>query len=454
MWIVNKLLWLLLLWGGFAVNLYAQQMEVKDFRKLSRPWLGKRSYSIDKKSATLDFFTEEEGFTFLADAKIPVEPQAGEGCITLLLPHKTRFVQVDHPKHGTLVWKVPKKYLKRKKHYQAVLQVCSADEEFRLKEQWVVFRISPRNAMVRVDSTLVSTRNGEASFYLPLGKHPYKVESPFYRAVEDSFSLDETARKVIELELQPVYSYLTVSAPWEEAEILVDGNRIGSGEATSGRLMAGNHRVEVIHDSGLACCRYVSLGEVEKKHVVFVAEDFSVPDRKVIFAAEENRIADSISSDSAVVSSVVPVDDSVRLAASVRIMAPAPDISILLNREVIGTGEWQGELPFGDYALQTRKDSLESTVTWLSVRDNRMKEINLAVPQIAYGMLNIQSNVADAEIWINGEKRGYTPCVIKQLPSGIPCKVTLRKSGYREVSEYAVPPRNSIMDITIRLKKK
>lgn len=69
--------------------------------------------------------------------------------------------------------------LETEKHYQAVLQVCSADEEFRLKEQWVVFRISPRNAMVRVDSTLVSTRNGEASFYLPLGKHPYKVESPF-----------------------------------------------------------------------------------------------------------------------------------------------------------------------------------------------------------------------------------------------------------------------------------
>ena len=412
------------------------------------------TYSIDKKSATLDFFTEEEGFTFLADAKIPVEPQAGEGCITLLLPHKTRFVQVNHPKHGTLVWKVPKKYLKRKKHYQAVLQVCSADEEFRLKEQWVVFRISPRNAMVRVDSTLVSTRNGEASFYLPLGKHPYKVESPFYRAVEDSFSLDETARKVIELELQPVYSYLTVSAPWEEAEILVDGNRIGSGEATSGRLMAGNHRVEVIHDSGLACCRYVSLGEVEKKHVVFVAKDFSVPDRKVIFAAEENRIADSIPSDSTVVSSVVPVDDSVRLAAPVRIMAPAPDISILLNREVIGTGEWQGELPFGDYALQTRKDSLESTVTWLSVRDNRMKEINLAVPQIAYGMLNIQSNVTDAEVWVNEEKKGYTPCIVKYLPAGIRCKVTLRKYGYKEVSEYIIPPKNNIMDITIRLKKK
>lgn len=454
MWIVNKLLWLLLLWGGFAVNLYAQQMEVKAFRKLSRPWLGKRTYSIDKKSATLDFFTEEKGFTFLADAKIPVEPQAGEGCITLLLPHKTRFVQVNHPKHGTLVWKVPKKYLKRKKHYQAVLQVCSADEEFRLKEQWVVFRISPRNAMVRVDSTLVSTRNGEASFYLPLGKHPYKVESPFYRAVEDSFSLDETARKVIELELQPVYSYLTVSAPWEEAEILVDGNRIGSGEATSGRLMAGNHRVEVIHDSGLACCRYVSLGEVEKKYVVFVAKDFSVPDRKVIFAAEENRIADSIPSDSTVISSVVPVDDSVRLAAPVRIMAPAPDISILLNREVIGTGEWQGELPFGDYALQTRKDSLESTVTWLSVRDNRMKEINLAVPQIAYGMLNIQSNVTDAEVWVNEEKKGYTPCIVKYLPAGIRCKVTLRKYGYKEVSEYIIPPKNNIMDITIRLKKK
>lgn len=454
MWIVNKLLCLLLLWGCFIVGLYAQQIEVKDFKKLGKPWLGKRTYSVDKKFATLDFFTEEEGFTFLADAKILVEPQAGEGCITLLLPHKTRFVQVNHPKHGTLVWKVPKKFLKRKKHYQAVLQVCSADEEFRLKEQWVVFKVSPRNVMVWVDSTLVSTRNGEASFYLPLGTHSYKVESPFYRAVKDSFNLDETARKVIELELRPLYSYLTVSVPWSEAEIFVDGNSIGNGEATSGRLMAGRHQVEVRCGNGLTCSRNISLGEVEKKHVVFEAKDFSVPDRKIIFAAEEKLVVDSISSISALASSIVPVSDSTRLAAPVRIMAPASDISILLNREVIGTGEWQGKLAFGEYALQTRIDSLESTVTWLSVNDSRMKEINLSVPQIAYGMLNIQSNVEDAEVWINGEKRGYTPCVVKQLPAGIRCKVSLRKYGYKEVSEYIVPPRNNIMDITIRLKKK
>ena len=83
-----------------------------------------------------------------------------------------------------------------------------------------------------------------------------------------------------------------------------------------------------------------------------------------------------------------------------------------------------------------------------------MKEINLAVPQIAYGMLNIQSNVTDAEVWVNEEKKGYTPCIVKYLPAGIRCKVTLRKYGYKEVSEYIIPPKNNIMDITIRLKKK
>ena len=152
------------------------------------------------------------------------------------MPHKTRFLVIKHPDYGQTFWKVPGKPLKRKKRYQAYLRTSSPKKHFRPDKQWVVFNITPENAILHIDSLDVKVRNGRMQCYLPLGTHGYKVESPFHQAVEDSLELNDSVRTPVTVILQPFYSYLTVKTPSDDYTIYIDDQLIGNGEATSGHL--------------------------------------------------------------------------------------------------------------------------------------------------------------------------------------------------------------------------
>ena len=444
MWMPNKdrllCLWLFLL---LTIPLEAQQIAVTDFHKLRRLWPLPKGYPTDKKQAWLDLATTETDFTFLANGQTPVEAQPGEGLLTLLLPHKTRFVVIQHPQYGLYTWKVPGKPLRKKKHYQATLVTFDAEKAYELKKQWVVFHVSPGNALLWVDSTMTAIRTGTEQFFLPLGQHTYRIEAPFYRTVMDTFRLDDSGRTVIRAELQPAYAYLTVRTPHPQSPIYVDGTLIGWGKGESGRLEPGPHRLCVKLGPFRLYDRDIILHEAEKKELNLGRDDL------LILPLEKARPTDDLRD-----TLTQRPYQTVPPTADVRILAPSPDMEILINRETVGTGTWQGRLPIGAYAVQTREKGLESSITWVHVPDTLKKEFNLAVPQTAYGTLSISSNVVNAEVWINDSLRGYTPCVVECLPAGKVCRVALRKAGYKGVLQTIVPPRNNLLEIKLKLKRK
>ena len=442
MWTTSKSsLLLLALWLFLPiVSLKAQQMTVKDFRKSTHLWPLPKHYPIDKKQAWLDFFTAETDFSFLADGKTPIEAQPGEGLLTLLLPHRTQFVVIQHPRYGLYTWKVPGKSLRKKKHYQATLVTFDTEKPYELQKQWTVFHISPSNALLWVDSIMTPIRTGTEQFFLPLGQHTYRVEAPFYRTVTDTFHLDDSKRTVIRTELQPLYSYLNVRTPLQNADIYVDGEHIGQGEGTSGRLQAGTHRLRITVGHTCLYDRDITLDESEKKEMTLQRSDLSIQPKETFALTPDTT--DSVSLQIVI------------HRAPVVINAPAPDTEILINRETIGYGTWQGKLPLGTYAVQTRKKGLESDITWIHIPDTLKKEFSLTVPQTTYGTLSISSNVVNAEVWINDSLRGYTPCVIEHLPAQKACQIALRKAGYKEVLQTVVPPRNNLLEIKLKLKRK
>ena len=277
MWMPNKdrllCLWLFLL---LTIPLEAQQIAVTDFHKLRRLWPLPKGYPTDKKQAWLDLATTETDFTFLANGQTPVEAQPGEGLLTLLLPHKTRFVVIQHPQYGLYTWKVPGKPLRKKKHYQATLVTFDAEKAYELKKQWVVFHVSPGNALLWVDSTMTAIRTGTEQFFLPLGQHTYRIEAPFYRTVMDTFRLDDSGRTVIRAELQPAYAYLTVRTPHPQSPIYVDGTLIGWGKGESGRLEPGPHRLCVKLGPFRLYDRDIILHEAEKKELNLGRDDLLI----------------------------------------------------------------------------------------------------------------------------------------------------------------------------------
>ena len=426
----------------------AQKISIGQFKRVKFDFAKKKMYPVDKKMATLDLKTDEKGFTFKADGKTEIAAQEGDGQITLLAPHKTAFILVKHPEYGQLIWKVPGKGLRKKKHYQAIMQTDKPGKEYKLSKQWVVFQVIPENAILQVDSTVALVRDGTAQFELPLGKHGYHAEAPFYEELSDSVEVVDSAKLVVPVVLQSVYSYLTVKLPIAEGLIFIDSEPIGKGEATSGHLQPGDHHLIVMQEETCLADTVINMGVGEKKVLALKASDLRARPlmARAINPQPIEEVKDSTVTDSL---AAVPQDS---LKAPVTITAPDAETQIWLNREPLAYGKWVGQLGIGFYSVSTLKEGLESKPIFLWVDDTLPKVVDLSLPKASYGVLNIHSNVVGATILINRVEVGVTPCILENLPATVACKILLKKKGYRDAAITVMPVPNDMLNVEINMK--
>ena len=426
----------------------AQKISIGQFKRVKFDFAKKKMYPVDKKMATLDLKTDEKGFTFKADGKTEIAAQEGDGQITLLAPHKTAFILVKHPEYGQLIWKVPGKGLRKKKHYQAIMQTDKPGKEYKLSKQWVVFQVIPENAILQVDSTVALVRDGTAQFELPLGKHGYHAEAPFYEELSDSVEVVDSAKLVVPVVLQSVYSYLTVKLPIAEGLIFIDSEPIGKGEATSGHLQPGDHHLIVMQEETCFADTVINMGVGEKKVLALKTSDLRARPlmARAINPQPIEEVKDSTVTDSL---AAVPQDS---LKAPVTITAPDAETQIWLNREPLAYGKWEGQLGIGFYSVSTLKEGLESKPIFLWVDDTLPKVVDLSLPKASYGVLNIHSNVVGATILINRVEVGVTPCILENLPATVACKILLKKKGYRDAAITVMPVPNDMLNVEINMK--
>ncbi len=466
-----------------ALSVSAQQMNIQNFKRLKRPLWKRSQVVVDKQMALFDLYTTEKGFTFVADGKTPIEAAEGEGLVTLKVPHKTRFITVKHADYGQLTWRAPGKPLKRKKHYQAMLDAYDPSKEYKVKQQWVVFNLSPTNVVLTVDSTLTRLENtGVVQRYLPVGKHTYRVEAPFYEAVEDSFLLTDSARQVLDIRLQPFYSYLTVKTPWPGANVYIDGVLAYNLETTSLRTTAGTHHVALYWWGDCYYETTVELGRAEKRVLEVPLNELYKRKRRVddrvklpSESAKEANAAKALVKDGAKQafkaagkllglpeakpkakqqpSGAVQADTIV--TAPVTLTAADGETEIWVDRYQVGTGQWKGVLEQGFHLITTRKDGQESVPTYLWIDDDFPIEQKLSVPQTSYGLLNIHSNVTGAKVYVDSLLIGETPLISHRLPAGRQYTVWLMKDGYREaVKKHVQTKSNALVDVYMKMKRK
>ncbi|MBR6002030.1 MAG: PEGA domain-containing protein [Bacteroidales bacterium] len=432
----------LILLFSILAPLRAQEMGLEDFAKVKRPPWKWKTVEVDKTCALLDLLTDEQGFQFTCGANVPVEAKPGEGLITLSLPNKTTHLTITHPEFGQLMWRVPgSKKLHKNNRYRAVLLAGDPTKEYKSPKQWLVLNISPRDVMLQIDSVSKPVRGEVQELYLPVGKHGYKVEAPFYMPVQDTVELTPDARAEITVQLQPFYSFLTVKAPRRSGTLYIDNARISKAEATSYRLFEGCHNVSIFRKDK---CWYDSLlviGRAEKKVLELAQSDLYPRPRSLDEPLSVNPPAPE---DSAGVS--LP-------PAPVKITVGDPETEIWVDREYAGKGQWEGTLSQGFHLAQTRKDSLSSDVTTFWIRDEFPQEITLKAFGMGYGLLNIHCNVEGAGIKINGGDYGQTPKIVRLDASKI-YKVALSKDGYKDGTLTVRPRGNNMVDVYMKLKKK
>lgn len=435
-----------------AACVEAQQMEVTDFTRLKRPIWKRSKVTVDKQKAIIDLTTTEKGFTFLANGKEAAEAAEGEGVITVKVPHKTRFLTIKHEQFGQLTWRVPKKYLKRKKHYRATLLANDPTKVYKPQQQWVVIDIDPHDAIVRMDSTTTLVTNGQYSEYLSLGTHTYQIEAPFFESLTDSFQLSDTARVSFAVKLQPIYSYVTVNTPWEQGEIYIDGLYVDKGNGTSRRIEEGQHRLSVFQYSNCIYDGTFTIGRAEKQTITLSSSDFNPSGIKKPESGLPNTAPVLLQASTSQPRPQALHDATVQ--APVTLKAPDGDTEIFVDRERVGKGEWSGKLVQGYHIVNTMKDSIESPPVALWINDSSQQVLDLAVPEVSKAMINIYGNVTGAGIYINGQHMGNTPLIVQQLPANKTYHVCLKKEGYKDAKVTIVPKGNEMTDLKIKLKKK
>lgn len=421
--------------------LLAQQIRVEDFKRLKKPLLAPRPYSVDKENAILDLFTQEKGFEFFLGQQ-PIPAQEGEGMVTLLLPDKTAFFTIRHPEYGQLKWKVPDGPLRHNKHYQAQLVTDNPSKEFALSRQWVVLHIRPESAIVTLDSTMHRTLTGQVQALLPVGRHSVRVQSPFFEEHTDTFILSDTARLDLHVQLKPEYSYLEVHSQVPDAEIRLDGQLIGTGTAHSGRISPGTYLLSLHRGPRCFHRRQVTLASAQR-HILTIGREV------------EERIAsgDVLPADSLLLAQ--GQDGGIARPDSFYVLAFDDSTEIWVNRERVGTGTWKDKLQPGVYAVSTSKDGMESRTQYVEVGGGAGRQrLKMPTPYASYAWLNVSSNVVDAQVWLDDKLVGTTPCILSPLSVSRRYRLRLVKEGYKS-EELVVSLRgNDMQNIKVELKKK
>ena len=436
-------------------TIIAQQMCITGFART-----GKCTQKSDKDMATLNLLTSENGFTFKADGKTEVKPVQSDGKVTLLLPPGISFLEVQHSTYGAIQWKCPEK-LKKGKVYQCNLQTASPKKEFKAGKQWVVFNVNPPRMILQVDSMpQQAVRTKQVQMYLPLGKHTYKAISPFYDDMTGSFTLNDSVKLVLPIDMHPVYSYISVTSPVKGSTIAIDGDTVGVESVVSNRVMAGSYLLSITKDNVCYYNQRISIAKAQKYVFAPTAEQmrpFAIPPKvslEILAEINERQVkADSIAcrtnhtgTDSVASVKLPPIEAKVQLLAADSIT------EIWINRECVAKGKWEGTLKQGLYAVNTAKDGIQSQIYHLWIVDDKPRSVKLSTPLSAYGVLSIDSDVIDADILINGINVGKTPLQLDDLPAEQDYKVTVMKPGYKKRSQLIHLRGNELNKLTINLK--
>ena len=284
--------------------------------------------------------------------------------------------------------------------YKIVLQgTATASNTNAITKQFLVFDITPKDAMLTVNGTPWPVIDGIAQKMVDFGTYEYRIEVKDYHAVTGKVDVYDPDNKVtVKKSLAPAFGYLKIEGDRDilsKASVYID-NANGSGALQSPqRLGSGQHEVRILHPMYQAYQQMVTTKDNET------------------YTLKVNLNANF---------------------ANVTLKVDA-DAEIWVNGEKKGIRSWTGNLEAGSYIVECRmKDCKPTRVEKDITADMNGQTLTLPVPQPLTGMLVLNSTPAMAEIYIDGERKGETPMRINKLNVG---KHSLRlvKEGYKPLNK-------------------
>ena len=413
----------LALWLCLASLLSAQNINVASFnldpKDLTANLEGTTVYDQNgQKCALIRIQTTQKGFYFdvgaLGVQKVD-DNKVGE--VWVYVPGGVKRISIRHQQLGSLLDYAFPVTLVGSKTY--IMQLTTAEVQTivskAVTQQYVVFRVSPPEAVVDFDGDILDLNEGVASKRKAFGTYNYTVQSKLYHPQTGQVTVNDPKNKQeVKVELRPAFGYIEVPAEGKlaGAKVFIDNEYKGTVPFRSERLASGDHQVRVVQQMYSP-----------------VAQAVSVKD------GETARFAPALSADFARI--------------TLRVEGNA---EIWVNDERKGTGTWTGDLATGDYQIECRLPSHRPATKELAVTPQLQGQtIALSQPTPIYGALDINSVPIDADIYLDGNKIGTTPM---QLPECLIGSHTIKisKAGHSDFTKTFSLSEGITEEISARLE--
>ena len=375
----------------FGLLAQAQNISVKDFYYAENDLTARTHGTLEEDQngnlcALIKVETTEKGlWTFdvgmMGVRKTEMQNAAHSAEIWVYVPFGITWISIQHEQLGKLNrYNFP---CNIEKGCTYIMQLTTGKVNILVEEtftqQFLVFNVTPKDAMVTVDGVLWPVRDGRAENLVDFGKHEYRIEAMDYHTEVGKIDVNDPNKKAERnVTLRPAFGFLKIEGDrtiLSQATVRVDkANGVGALDKFM-QLCSGEHKVAIVHSKYKPYERTVTISDGDTTML------------KVNLNANFSTVT-------------LKVDD---------------DAEIYVNSERKGERSWTGDLEAGNYLIECRKQYHRNSQLQKTITDKMSGEvITLDPPTPINGRLVISSVPSGAKILIDGNQVGETPL---QLPA-------------------------------------
>ncbi len=248
-------------------------------------------------------------------------------------------------------------------------------------QQFVVFNVTPADALVIFDGTPIRVNSGTASKRVKFGTYSYTVSAKDFHTYSGSVTVSDMKNKsMVKVDLKPAHGWINVSGSSAEgAYVYVADQLIGQAPLKTDRLASGTYSIRLIKDL------------YKSYETTVTVTDGNVTTISPVLQADFARVTLSVDNGA----------------------------EIWVNGEHKGSGSWTGDLATGSYLVECRKANHRSSSDNINVSaDMPSRRITLKAPSPIYGSLSIVSAPDFCEVWLDGAHIGQTPLYLPETIMG------------------------------------
>ena len=234
----------------FCLSSFAQSLSVSSFRLLETDMTANTAGTMEydqngEAAALIKVVTTQTGFSFDCGSIGVVKTLQKPSEIWVYVPRGVKKMTISHSQLGLLrdyPLNIP---INSARTYEMVIvtgEIQTIVKPTRTT-QYVVFQLTPTDAVVEIDGELLKTDQGIASRMKKMGTYDYRVRAPNYLPEIGKVTINDPNNKhIVNVKLKPNYSQVTLKVN-NDAEIWVNGEKKGVGSWT-GNLGAGTYEFE------------------------------------------------------------------------------------------------------------------------------------------------------------------------------------------------------------------